>query len=306
MQTSSRASGQAIAWWQFIRERFDPVSHLLMIGLFFVAHLVLARSVYLEPLNRGSLFALFVGTLAFFFKLRLYDEIKDFQVDKKFNPTRPLARGLLNHRDLYWAIALCIVIELVAFGLQGMAALISISFAIGYSLLMYREFFIGRYLRPLLTTYAISHTVVSVFLSVALFSALTGDAAWALRKQLAYFALNSWCLFNVFEFGRKTFASREERDQVQSYSKIFGRFGAVFLVLTMATGSAWLLFAMELPGRNCLRALLGLLGGLLALSGLAYAILDRKPFGGVYRGISSLYIVLVYLGLVAVWSYPCS
>ena len=125
MQTSSRASGQAIAWWQFIRERFDPVSHLLMIGLFFVAHLVLARSVYLEPLNRGSLFALFVGTLAFFFKLRLYDEIKDFQVDKKFNPTRPLARGLLNHRDLYWAIALCIVIELVAFGLQGMAALIS-------------------------------------------------------------------------------------------------------------------------------------------------------------------------------------
>ncbi|OFZ82352.1 MAG: hypothetical protein A2603_03740 [Bdellovibrionales bacterium RIFOXYD1_FULL_55_31] len=110
----------------------------------------------------------------------------------------------------------------------------------------------------------------------------------------------------MFEFGRKTFASREERDLVQSYSKIFGRFGAVLLVLTMAASSAWLLFAIELPGRNCLAALLGVLGGLLALSGLAYAFLDRKPFGSLYRVISSFYIVLVYLGLVAVWSYPCS
>ncbi len=281
-------------WLQFTKERFDPVSHLVMILLFVVAH----RLVFPSQSGLVQMALIFFGTVAFFFKLRLYDEIKDYELDLVINPTRPLARGLVKHSDLYTGIAACIVAELAFFGARGMAGLVGISLAIAYSLLMYKEFFIRERIRPHLTTYAISHTVVSGMLSLALVAAMSGEYPWAMSRPAYLFALNSWCLFNIFEFGRKTFASSEERDGVESYSKIFGRFGAVALVLSMAGTSSICL--MKIDGSGFIR--LFILASCLALFsvGIAYASFNRAPFGKVYRAFSSIYIVLIYLGLVAI------
>jgi 4-hydroxybenzoate polyprenyltransferase len=283
-------------WWRFARERFDPPSSLAMIVLYFSSHWVVHRLAYGADVALWRRALLLLGTAAFFFKLRLYDEIKDYEVDLKLNPTRPLARGLLKHRHLHAGIAACIGLELAAFGLNGWPALASIAFAILYSLLMYREFFAGALLRPHLTTYAVLHTVVSGFLSLALFAAFQHRPFWALEAEAYFFALNSWCLFNIFEFGRKTFTSSEERPQVESYSRIFGRYGAVALVLAMSLASSGLLAAAGFGGAQRARLLAWLTGIflLMAALGVAYAFLDRAPYGKIYRGMSSGYVVLVY------------
>jgi 4-hydroxybenzoate polyprenyltransferase len=209
---------------------------------------------------------------------------------------------LVKHADLHLGIALCILAELALFGSQGLAGMMAIAVAIAYSLLMYKEFFIREKIRPHLTTYAVSHTVVSGMLSLALISVMSREFPWALDQSAYLFALNSWCLFNIFEFGRKTFTTVEERPGVESYSKIFGRHGAVALVLSMAGASALCLVRIETV--PVVKPFILASCGILLLAGTAYARLDRAPYGKIYRAFSSVYIVLIYSGLVAirVWS----
>ena len=47
-----------------------------------------------------------------------------------------------------------------------------------------------------------------------------------------------WCIFNLFEFARKTFAPSEERQGVESYSSLFGIAGAVILSISQALVAA--------------------------------------------------------------------
>jgi 4-hydroxybenzoate polyprenyltransferase len=284
-------------WWQFTVERFDPISHFVMVGLYVFSHYALyIRGQHPNSLSSIDLILLVLGTVAFFYKLRLYDEIKDYELDVKINPTRPLARGLVTHSDLYRGIAVCILLEIVCFANRGLASLLTITVAILYSLLMYKEFFIRDKIRPYLTTYAVSHTVISTFISFSLFSAFEQVTAWNLDMSYVFFALNSWCLFNIFEFGRKTFTEAEERQNVESYSKIFGRVGAFGLVVSMAAVSAFLLHRVPLiPMTHTF--LISLLS-LLCIIGMSFAFLNKDPFGKIYRGFSSFYIVIVY-GYVA-------
>lgn len=288
-------------WWQFIVERFEPISSLTMIAVFVIAHLVVLNFPLLTILGQIPLrvLAVFGGVVFFFFKLRLYDEIKDYELDVVINPTRPLPRGLLLHRHLYLMIGTMIVIELFLFGVWGKAGLFSISLAILYSLFMYKEFFIPKLIRPHLTTYAMTHTIVTVLLGVSIFSSLLGFFPWQLPIYFWWFVFNNWFMFNIFEFGRKTFAQSEEREQVESYSKVFGRFGAVGLVLLQIAASLGCLWMMgDLSTWTLFYS--AVLAVVMLLVGLCYALFNRAMLAKVYRLYSSLHIVLFYLGFIII------
>lgn len=281
-------------WLQFAKERFDPISHGVLIALFTFTHAIVSVQ------ENSSLDGLrvawaFLFSLCFFFKLRLYDEIKDFDTDRKFNPHRPLARGLLQVSDVTRAIVVIIAVELLLLLAMGLETFAIGSGAILYSLLMYKEFFIGSWLRPKLTTYALSHTIVCSILSATLLTALSGKtlAEWPL--EFWAFAAGNWLLFNVFEFGRKTFASNEERDLVPSYSKIFGRPGAVILVLIQVL-AATILFSITFKEDPVAQSVFILSGLALFISGSAYVVKDNKRWASLFRFASSFYIVLVFAG----------
>jgi 4-hydroxybenzoate polyprenyltransferase len=136
--------------------------------------------------------------------------------------------------------------------------------------------------------------------------ALSGRYPWQLDRWHWLFAFNSWCLFNIFEFGRKSFLSGEEREHVDSYTKVFGRFGAVMLTFAMAAISFWLLnnyfpapnVGLQL-GPVVLTGIYGFMAVMAALLlglGIAFAALNRGPWGAAFRGFSSGYIVLTYAG----------
>lgn len=291
---------KALSWWTFTKERFEPSSHLTMIVVFVFAHiLVINATESIFATSFDDIFLL-IGVIAFYFKLRLYDEVKDYELDVLINKTRPLPRGLLTHKDMYLGMAVCIAIELLCFSLMGPNSLIGITLAILYSLLMYKEFFIREKIRPYLTTYALSHTIVTVFLSFAIFSFLSQENILTLIKNptLLSFAMANWLLFNIFEFGRKTFAKSEERENVDTYSSLFGRTGAVLLVVSQALLAHYL--TLSLKGANHVFLIWGgaVLLLFLALLSLLYIWTDNAAHARRYRFFSSLYIVFFYLMLI--------
>ncbi len=284
-------------WFQFIKERFNPLSYSIMIIVFFGAH----YSVYLGLAGQqfgkiniqppATLTPLVLAVFIFFLKLRLFDEVKDFEDDVKNYPKRPLPRGLLRRNDILRVVFWVIILELMLFSVYGPWAFASASFAIGYSLLMYKEFFLRKWLRLHLTTYAATHTFVVVFISITIFVSLFKAPFSGLPLNIVYFSLGSWFIFNIFEFGRKTFASQEEKNGINSYSKIFGRFGAVMLVLAMAIlGNLFI----EKGVVFSVNAYLLIWTALLVIAGLIYAVSNKALLGKLYRAATSIYIILIY------------
>lgn len=284
-------------WLIFIKERFDPLSHLIMIILFITAHYLLARSLGLVQITYFSLLPLFIGVTLFYFKLRLYDEVKDYELDVIINKTRPLPRGLVSHEGMYRGMAFCILVELICFGILGKHAIVAITIPILYSLLMYKEFFIREKIRPHLTTYAMLHTIVTTFLSLAIFCFIsnTGFELIVQNKDFLYFAIINWFLFNIFEFGRKTFASSEERENVDTYSSLFGRSGATILVVSQIIIATFLSYKIE--SINHTKAFYALFAILLffVVVGISYIITDKPKMAKIFRTGSEVYIILFYI-----------
>jgi 4-hydroxybenzoate polyprenyltransferase len=288
-------------WWQFTIERFEPASHITMIVVFLIAHVLVARALMPLSLKFMDYIILFIGVTAFYFKLRLYDEVKDYELDVVINKTRPLPRGLLALKDMFRGMAVCILIELVCFVTNGPQGLFSMIIAIIYSLIMYKEFFIPEKIRPLLTTYALVHTIVTTLLSFAIFSFITKHNFYQVVTNINFlsFALANWLLFNIFEFGRKTFATSEERPNVDTYSSLFGRTGAVILVASQAI----IAFALSLNLINANHTVLiwgnAILLVILAILSTSYIIKDKATVAKFYRNFSSVYIIVYFLILIA-------
>src|SRR3989344_3369044 len=166
-------------WSAFAWERHNPLIYLAFAALFLLAHYSLYG-------NAEFVFALYkfggllIGVFAFLFKLRLFDEIKDFEHDAIAHPGRPLIRGSILHFDLYQGIALCTLFEFVTFGLFGWPGLTAIVIADAYAFLMFKEFFLRLWIRERLILYAITHTFVAALLSLAVFAALSSTLVWSL------------------------------------------------------------------------------------------------------------------------------
>ncbi len=293
-----RRKSEVFRWIVFINERFEPVSHFIMIALFVYAHYLVAdasKFVIIEPHLVGYVA---LGTCLFFLKLRLYDEIKDYDLDVEKNPTRPLPRGLLGHFDVKRAIELCLILEIIFFTSCGAPAFIAIMFAIAYSLLMYKEFFIPEMIRPHLTTYATSHTIVTFFLSIAVFSSFSRFNPWSMDEDFYLFALLSWLSFNIFELGRKVYQPCEEREGVPTYSSIWGKFGAFMLVFVHAIAVSALILYISTVQYFFMLKLLSIQLILLFIIGIIYLCGKTKATGNLFRLYSSVFIVLIYTSII--------
>lgn len=289
----------AAALRQFLRERFPLASHVPMVAVFALGNVAVALGPGgpAEPLRFAAVWALGVS---YFLRLRCFDEIKDLATDLEHNPDRPLARGLVTRRDLGAVLVTAFVFEqALAALLAGPRGMLVHAAAQAFSLLMYREFFIGAWLRPRLTTYAVTHTLSAALLGASLGALYAGLDPRALDPAFALMLLFNWALFNLFEFARKSWAPDEERPGVDSYTRRFGVVGAVALSWSQVAAGL-LLLALHpravAPWGWWAQAAAALLplGGGLAL------VLRRTPAAaGLFRGLVSAYLVLFYAVLAA-------
>lgn len=291
-------------WGRFLAERFPLGRHLPLIVCFFAANALAARQATGMPLPGAA--TLVIGGAAItlvFLHLRVFDEIKDYDTDRSVHPDRPLPRGLLSVAEARTAAFGLMALELALGLMLGTAVFLSLLGTCLYSLFMYREFFCRQWLRPRLATYALSHTVIACWLGLSAFSVATGLHFWQLPSPFLRFLVADWLVFNVFEFGRKTFGRTEEQPGVDSYSRRFGPAGAAAAVAAMAGGATLLPFvpAGGLPLAPVAGWGLALLLAVTCSAGAWYALSPEACRGRLFRGTCTLFILgynlLVALGL---------
>lgn len=288
-------SGVLKRWRVFVMERFPPVTHVPLITFYVSANAAVAYATTGREavLSRGAIVGWMLIVLVFF-HLRLFDEVKDYEKDLLVHPERPLPRGLIGAREVRTVAALLITAECVLGLLMGLSVLVAVCCVIVYSLLMFREFFVGGWLRSRLIMYALTHTIISCWMALVVFSAVTRLYLWEVPEDFALFLVANILIFNIYEFGRKTFGREEERAGVESYSRLLGPAGAAASVFVMASAAAAVAIKLGSSygaGWGFILAV-GALLGLTMVSCVLYGAFNNARWAKVFRGISSLFILL--------------
>lgn len=300
----------------YLQERFAPVNMGLFAVLFLTVRAVAGAAAgagrapgALPPESGLLLTAGALATVSFFFRLRVFDEEKDFAQDLLNHPGRVLQTGrvtLAQLRALAWAGAL---LEAGWAAAKGRPALLGWGLALAYSLLMRAEFFVGSWLRRHLVLYAGSHLLIMPLVILWLWLAYApaapdpnGSLFASLRSPLLPLLLGLSLLGGLaFELARKLHAPAQERPGVDSYSRALGYGPALaataLVLLAGAATQAWLLARLA-AGVPAYAVLLGLL--LLALA--LYAAAARRPREQLLRRaelVVSLFMLTSYLALLA-------
>jgi 4-hydroxybenzoate polyprenyltransferase len=243
------------AWFN---ERFPPANALLFVILYLTC-VVIARQ--LQGQIALSL-ADVVGALvawSWFLLLRIFDEHKDYQIDLHNHPQRILQSGLitLGHLRMLGAIAIVsqILWSLYLDQWQPGAALQAWAMMFFWTCLMGKEFFCGVWLEKHLTLYAFSHMLVMPL--IVWWLANLGAPGLPLSASVIWLMALAFVSGFAFEITRKTKGAEEERDSVDSYSRIFGARGAVIviLLLTLTMLTIQLLLVWQLADKLPLWAL---------------------------------------------------
>jgi 4-hydroxybenzoate polyprenyltransferase len=284
-------------WQMFIQERFSPLAHAVMIVAFFCAN-ASAASISTGSMPGFGLTEALGALVVFltFFHLRIFDEMKDYSTDLTVHPERPLPRKLISLSEA-GSFAAALMLAEVALGFAiGPQAFVAVLCVAGYSLLMYKEFFARKWIRPRLVTYALTHTLISCWMSLFIFSAVAGRHFWQAPKAFGIFVFVNWLLFDMFEFGRKTYGREEERSGVDSYSRRLGPSGASVALLIMA---ATAVIAASYLGRlfglaPAFSVLFWILFGAMFAAAFFYVRSNNRVHARTFRTACSLFIIVFY------------
>lgn len=230
-----------VRYWIYQRERFP----LFQTGLLIAAFTFSAASY--SRICRGAdgfiPWRFFLGgtftAIALFLLLRLFDEFKDAEEDAKYRPYRAVPRGLVSLREIGWGIVIAILAMLAVNLLLMPVMLLALLPALGYQLLMWREFFIPKLLRRHPVAYLVTHMAVMPMIDFYTTGLDWLNAAGILPPGLPLFLLVTFLNGCVIEIGRKIRAPQDEEHGVETYSVLWGprRAALVWLAILTVTGA---------------------------------------------------------------------
>ncbi|RTQ47876.1 hypothetical protein EJV47_18325 [Hymenobacter gummosus] len=288
------------ALWAYLQERFPPVNMALFAILFLTVYAV-ARAT--QPSAAAASFGPneAVGILAvisFFFRLRVFDEIKDYAADAVNFPQRVLQSGRVTLGQLQRLAWAGLLLELGWSGWQGGATLLAWGLALGYSLVMRYEFFAPQWLRARLVLYALTHLLIMPLIIGWVWSAYA--ARPLLTLPLLLLGLLSLLGGLAFEIARKIKPAAEERPGVDSYSRTLGYGGAIVAVLlVLLAGTAVQGYLLRLLAARPWP--FGLMAALFAATLLAYALSWRRPQAKTLKVaelLVSLFMLTSYVAII--------
>lgn len=265
-------------WLIYTRERFPLLTHLILI-------LGLALPIWLA-VSWKSFLCGGAGLFLFFFALRAMDEWKDYEKDCIAHPARPIPRGLISPAEMRKLIHLMLG-GLVFFSLL-LALFFSMQSAIAYLLVvlylygMYREFFLGSFLKRSPLLYAFSHQLV-LFPLVFFIESLCGHSLSAELWTKASLLLSG---FFCYEVCRKL--DPEAHPLLQTYPQIYGYNQTAALIFCLLLGT--------MAATYCLGMLQPLIfWATLALGAELLAVRARPArFRTVEVGASLYLLLLIY------------
>ena len=197
------------------------------------------------PIIWYKLLPLFIIIFMFFFQLRITDEFKDYEEDLKYRPYRPVQRGIISLKALGKIGIATIIIQIILAHVINSKLIYFMLLVWIYMFLMTKEFFIKNWLTERILIYALSHVVIMIFITLIILKG-TGYILESHFLETLYLSLERYeknifigliPLFAlnylngiVLEIGRKTRKANEEEYGVQTYSKLWGRKKAVFIL----------------------------------------------------------------------------
>ncbi len=231
----------------YLNERFPLYTHVPIIGIFSFSaicySLSASYSTQFIPLLRYLL--VFGLTFGLFLLLRISDEFKDHEDDMKYRKYLPVPRGLITLNALR-NLGLCILSFQVIILIFNPSFLIIYSITMVYLVLMFKEFFIEKWLKEHQLAYVVSHMMI-----IPLVDLVASSAHWSFEginppTALGWFFAVSFFNGILLEFGRKIKMPENEEEGVVSYSKLWGMNHAVrvwiavlIVTLGLAFAAAW-------------------------------------------------------------------
>lgn len=291
-------------WRAYFGERFPVFLYSLLIANFCLANHFLAQ-VLNRPGQAVSLdFRLaseFAILFCLFFQIRVFDDDKDYRDDSRLYPTRALQRGAVTRRQLLRLAALAIILEMVFAWIAGGAVLFTTATALGFTLLIWRDFFARNWLKRHVLFSALLHLLVVPLLALIVYSCATGEFPASVEPRFFIFALVGYLLAFSAEISRKVLAPQDECAERMTYSRIWG--------IPKVAGRLCFLCCVE-------TVLAGLLGYQLELGKLFFVVLGlllaanvwtvlrfrRRPtrrFANSLKTISGLYMLGFDLNWIA-------
>ncbi|MBK0080439.1 UbiA family prenyltransferase [Kosakonia sp. S58] len=214
----------------WVNERFP----LTNIPLFFILWF-LSFSVALPAQESSSQVKIALGgllSLSFFLLLRVLDEHKDYADDCLHHPQRVLQQGIISLTHLKFLGALCMLVQLGGIALlsDGEPQIwLSWGLLLCWTLLMSKEFFVDEWLKQHFSLYALSHTLVMPFV-IGWLATLASPAA-TLNLPLILLMLLAFLCGLSFEITRKCKGADEDREEVTSWSQLYGRPRSVVMII---------------------------------------------------------------------------
>ncbi len=260
--------------YEYQKERFPVIQYIIYIFLFYYGFFNV--NLYLSHLHiHYTLLSLvgFITIFLIFFQLRLLDEIKDYKIDSEFMPERPIQRGLVSLKEIKVLLAFItstIIIINLFFGVSNLLYLLGMEF---YILLMAKEFFIGESLRKNRVIYASLHMVVMALIALYISNQTPGIKRPAYPYYLLPFI--SYLLGFIVEIGRKIVAPGNEREGVDTYSKLLGPRGASLLLLSLSILSSLCAFSIYIRS-SIILSLLSLILIIIVILGVAQFLKNMR------------------------------
>lgn len=210
------------ALWTYQKERFPLTKTMPLLAVFSAASLSVSATLTDRPLPEfGGFIAAFLLAMLIFFQMRVCDEYKDQDDDRRFRPHRPIPRGLVSLRlILTIGIATIPLAALVAIAWHPpiLALLALVWVWLG---LMTAEFGAPAWLKARPVLYLLSHMAIMPLIDLL----LTG-VEWIPQGRVApelwLFLALSFVNGCVLEIGRKLWAPENEIQGVETYSALWG------------------------------------------------------------------------------------
>lgn len=289
----------------YFRERF-PVINMALFAILFLT--VYSVADFYNPGQDPSVLSLEVlwgimAVISFFFRLRVFDEIKDYDLDVLNHPQRVLQSGRVSLRLLTKVSISGTILEILWSLYMGIPVFWCWLAAFGYSLLMRYEFFVGAYLKKRLLLYAFSHMLVMPLIILWVWSAFVPD----MRMGSGFYLLAALSLLGGFSFelARKIHIKEAERSLVDSYSKSLGFPVAVLAVLLiLLAGVATQLYLLSLMDAALWTYIMIVVLYLLTLFLYLYSFV--KPGEKLLRTAEkfvSLFMLVSYLSIIIVVNF---
>lgn len=287
--------------WQYQAERFPVFKHGALIAAFG------ASAVCLSALLRGaapSVLSIVVAVLVlfgFFFQLRVADEHKDNEEDTRYRPERPVPRGLVTLAELRTVAIIVGVLQLVLSAILGWMLVGLLLIVWAWMAVMTREFFAPKALKKRPVLYLVSHMMVmpliDLYATACDWAPAGVEGHQGFGLTLAGFLLLSLVNGTAIEIARKSWAPDQEREGVETYSRLWTPGGAgVALMVVLLLGLAISAFVHVRSGAG----VWFLFGLLLSAAWAAWTAIDyaTRPTSKASRTLelsSGIYVLANYL-----------